>query len=120
MGVNETLTRNDARVLFGQDHLSDALFTIGGGSLAIYSSRSRDKEGANEDAAGILATGPVSAVADVVGAPRLEARRRCGATTLTAVEINGCEIRAFHVGDSFMLITGQRGKVELQTIPHCP
>ena len=79
MGVNETLTRNDARVLFGQDHLSDALFTIGGGSLAIYSSRSRDKEGANEDAAGILATGPVSAViavADVVGAPRLEAGRR--------------------------------------------
>lgn len=42
------------------------------------------------------------------------------ATTLTAVEITGCEIRAFHVGDSFMLITGQRGKVKLQTIPHSP
>ena len=36
------------------------------------------------------------------------------ATTLTAVEVNGCEIRAFDVGDSFMLITGQRGKVKLQ------
>ena len=164
MGVNETLERNEARVFFDRDHLSDALFTIGGGSLALYSSRSPDKEGANEDAVGILATGPdsaVIAVADGVGgAPagsRASARAiECvlhavqqamrdeqdlrhsllngfdaaneqvlslgvgAATTLTAVEINGCEIRAFHVGDSFMLITGQRGKVKLQTIPHSP
>ena len=164
MEVNEALERNEARVFFDRDHLSDALFTIGGGSLALYSSRSPYKDGANEDAVGILATGPdsaVIAVADGVGgAPagsRASARAiECvlhavqqamrdeqdlrhsllngfdaaneqvlslgvgAATTLTAVEINGCEIRAFHVGDSFMLITGQRGKVKLQTIPHSP
>lgn len=42
------------------------------------------------------------------------------ATTLTVVEIEGASVRPFHVGDSFMLITGQRGKVKSQTIPHSP
>lgn len=42
------------------------------------------------------------------------------ATTLTVVEIDGASVRPFHVGDSFMLITGQRGKVKSQTIPHSP
>lgn len=164
MGVNETLERNEARVFFEQDHLSDALFTIGGGRLALYSARSPDKESPNEDAAGILSTGPdsaVIAVADGVGGAPAGSRASAGAiecvlqavqeamrddqdfrhgilngfdaanekilslgigagTTLTAVEIHGCEIRAFHVGDSFMLITGQRGKVRLQTIPQSP
>ena len=50
------------------------------------------------------------AVADGVGA----------ATTLTVVEIEGESVRPFHVGDSFMLITGQRGKVKSRTIPHSP
>ena len=161
MGVNETLERNEARVFFDHDHLSDVLFTIGGGSLALFSSRSPDKGGPNEDAAGILATGPdsaVIAVADGVGDAPAGSRasataiecvlhavqqamreeqdlrhsllsgfdaaneqvlslRVGAATTLTAVVIHGCEIRAFHVGDSFMLITGQRGKVKLQNHP---
>ena len=42
------------------------------------------------------------------------------ATTLTVVEIDGSSVRPFHVGDSFMLITGQRGKIKSQTIPHSP
>lgn len=42
------------------------------------------------------------------------------ATTLAVVEIAGSTVRPFHVGDSFMLITGQRGKVKSQTIPHSP
>lgn len=42
------------------------------------------------------------------------------ATTLTVVEVDGAWVRPFHVGDSFMLITGQRGKVKTQTIPHSP
>lgn len=42
------------------------------------------------------------------------------ATTLTVVEIDGASVRPFHVGDSFMLITGQRGKIKSQTIPHSP
>ncbi len=42
------------------------------------------------------------------------------ATTLAVVEIADSTVRPFHVGDSFMLITGQRGKVKSQTIPHSP
>jgi serine/threonine protein phosphatase PrpC len=42
------------------------------------------------------------------------------ATTLALVEIHGRTIRPYHVGDSAILITGQRGKVKLQTISHSP
>ncbi|QNN23463.1 serine/threonine-protein phosphatase [Planctomycetales bacterium ZRK34] len=42
------------------------------------------------------------------------------ATTLAAVEIfDGCA-RTYHIGDSMALITGQRGKIKLQTICHSP
>jgi serine/threonine protein phosphatase PrpC len=42
------------------------------------------------------------------------------ATTLTVAEISGRAVRAYHVGDSFVFVTGQRGKMKLQTIPHSP
>ena len=42
------------------------------------------------------------------------------ATTLALVEIHNGVIRPYHVGDSAILVTGQRGKVKLQTIPHSP
>ncbi len=42
------------------------------------------------------------------------------ATTLTAVEFDGRFIRHFHVGDSLSLLTGQRGKIKMQSIPHSP
>lgn len=45
---------------------------------------------------------------------------RGAATTLTVVTIEGREARAFHVGDSIALITGQRGAVKLQTVAHSP
>ena len=45
----------------------------------------------------------------------------CGAaTTLALVEIQGRTIRPYHVGDSVILLMGQRGKLKLQTIPHSP
>lgn len=45
----------------------------------------------------------------------------CGAaTTLALVEIQGRVIRTYHVGDSAILMMGQRGKLKLQTIPHSP
>jgi serine/threonine protein phosphatase PrpC len=45
----------------------------------------------------------------------------CGAaTTLALVEIQGRTMRTYHVGDSAILVTGQRGKLKLQTIPHSP
>jgi PPM family protein phosphatase len=42
------------------------------------------------------------------------------ATTMALVEIQDRTIRPYHVGDSAILITGQRGKLKLQTIPHSP
>jgi serine/threonine protein phosphatase PrpC len=42
------------------------------------------------------------------------------ATTLTVVEFDGPLVRHYHVGDSIMLLTGQRGKVKMQSIPHSP
>jgi serine/threonine protein phosphatase PrpC len=42
------------------------------------------------------------------------------ATTLTAVEVQGNSLRDYHVGDSFVLVMGQRGKLKLQSIPHSP
>jgi PPM family protein phosphatase len=42
------------------------------------------------------------------------------ATTLALVEIQDRIIRPYHVGDSAILLTGQRGKLKLQTISHSP
>jgi PPM family protein phosphatase len=42
------------------------------------------------------------------------------ATTLALVEIQDRTVRPYHVGDSTILLTGQRGKLKLQTIPHSP
>ena len=42
------------------------------------------------------------------------------ATTLAAVEIQERTIRPYHVGDSSILVVGQRGKVKLQTVDHSP
>ncbi len=52
------------------------------------------------------------------------------ATTLAAVEVqnekgNGgggirCTVRPYHVGDSMILLVGQRGKMKLQTVSHSP
>ena len=43
-----------------------------------------------------------------------------GGTTLAVAEVSGTEIRTYHVGDSTILLTGQRGRIKLQTIPHSP
>lgn len=42
------------------------------------------------------------------------------ATTLTVVEFDGQLVRHYHVGDSMVLLTGQRGKIKMQSIPHSP
>ena len=41
-------------------------------------------------------------------------------TTLALIEIQGNSIRSYHVGDSMILVTGQRGRVKFQSIPHSP
>lgn len=41
-------------------------------------------------------------------------------TTIAAISIEGRQIRPYHVGDSAILVTGQRGKIKHLTIPHSP
>jgi len=42
------------------------------------------------------------------------------ATTLSVVELAGGAMRPYHVGDSSILVFGQRGRVKLQTVAHSP
>ncbi|MCA9185650.1 MAG: protein phosphatase 2C domain-containing protein [Pirellulaceae bacterium] len=42
------------------------------------------------------------------------------ATTLAVVEIDGHNMRPYHVGDSAILVVGQRGKIKFQSVPHSP
>jgi serine/threonine protein phosphatase PrpC len=42
------------------------------------------------------------------------------ASTLAIVEVQDGTARPYHVGDSTILITGQRGRVKVQTVPHSP
>jgi serine/threonine protein phosphatase PrpC len=42
------------------------------------------------------------------------------ATTLVLVEIRDAVVRPYHVGDSAILLVGQRGKLKFQTIAHSP
>lgn len=42
------------------------------------------------------------------------------ATTLVVVEIQDNAVRTYHIGDSMILVTGQRGKIKFRTIPHSP
>jgi len=42
------------------------------------------------------------------------------ATTLAVIEIQGNHVRPYHVGDSMVLVCGQRGKIKLQSIAHSP
>lgn len=41
-------------------------------------------------------------------------------TTLVACELAGDSVRPYHVGDSSILVIGQRGKIKLQTVAHSP
>ncbi len=43
-----------------------------------------------------------------------------GGTTLAVAELRAGCVRTYHVGDSVILVTGQRGRVKLQTVPHSP
>lgn len=42
------------------------------------------------------------------------------AATLAVVEIQASHMRAYHAGDSMVLVTGQRGRIKWLTIPHSP
>ena len=164
MEVTELLAAEGTRLFVDQDMVEVALFRIGPGFAAVYSSRCPGKETANEDAAALIPCGDkacVLVVADGVGGARaggeassravkalrkaidkgvhergalrgaildgFEAANRAvldlglgAATTLTVVEIEGVRMRPYHVGDSPVLLLGQRGKIKLQSIAHSP
>lgn len=42
------------------------------------------------------------------------------ATTLVVVEIEGGQVRSYHVGDSSVLVVGQRGLVKMRSVAHSP
>lgn len=42
------------------------------------------------------------------------------ATTLAVAEIQTARIRPYHVGDSMILLTGQRGRMKVQSVAHSP
>jgi serine/threonine protein phosphatase PrpC len=153
-----------ARILTDADMSEGELLPFGRGEVAVYSARSPDQEGKNEDAAALILIDSeqgLLAVADGVGGRaggesaaeialrRLEnavaaadlptrtlrgaildgveeantAVRELGigaATTLVVAEIAGSTLRPYHVGDSAMLVVGQRGRIKLHTVSHSP
>ncbi len=42
------------------------------------------------------------------------------ATTLAVAELHGVNLRPIHIGDSAVLVIGQRGRLRLQTVSHSP
>lgn len=42
------------------------------------------------------------------------------ATTLVVAEIQDGQVRPYHIGDSMILVVGQRGRIKCQTVPHSP
>lgn len=154
----------EPKIYFDQDMAEAELYRMAVGMVAVYSSRSAEKQTPNEDAAAIFPVDAQSAVlviADGVGgvpagelASNMAVRsvqvalrdvQRNGtqmrtailngiehanqtiqglgvgaATTLAVVEIQGDSIRPYHVGDSAILVVGQRGKIKLQSVSHSP
>jgi serine/threonine protein phosphatase PrpC len=153
-----------ARILTDANMSEGEILPFARGEVALYSARSPDKEGKNEDAAALILIDSeqgLLAVADGVGGQagggnaaetalrRLEravaaadlttrtlrgaildgvedgnaAVRGLGigaATTLVVAEIAANTLRPYHVGDSAMLVVGQRGRIKLQTVSHSP
>jgi serine/threonine protein phosphatase PrpC len=157
-----------SQIFTDQNMAVGELLTLATGQVALYSSRSPDKDGPNEDGAVVAAvdsTRAVLAVADGLGghsggATAADAALHClknslayahddpdashvglrggildgiergnqavidlgigAATTLAVAEICGQTVRPYHVGDSAILISGQRGRIKLQTLAHSP
>jgi len=51
---------------------------------------------------------------------QIQSKTPGSATTLVVIEYHKQVIRPYHVGDSMILVTGQRGKIKLQSVPHSP
>ena len=51
---------------------------------------------------------------------RIISKASGAATTLALVEIQDNQIRPYHIGDSMIMVCGQRGKLKLQSVAHSP
>ncbi len=154
----------EARLFFQVDMSQGETVALSGGEAAVFSTRSRDKQTPNEDAAALIhvnGQAGILVVADGLGgspageqasclaiaeliasiqqAPADEPSLRAAilngienanravsglgigaATTLAIAEVRGRSVRPYHVGDSMVLLVGQRGKIKLQTVSHSP
>ncbi len=159
-----TTAEQAALVFAGEDMAEPLFFPFAGGRAAVFSSRAPDKDGPNEDAAGLLVAhseGGALVVADGLGGQPggetaskitiqclrtaldqaaksdgpvrsaiLDGVERANervlglgigaATTIAALEISRGVLRSYHVGDSGILVVGQRGRIKLQTMAHSP
>jgi serine/threonine protein phosphatase PrpC len=159
-----TLAEQVALVLTAEDMDCPRIVPFTEGRAAVFSARSPDAHGPNEDAAALFPLDGergVLVVADGLGgqpggdsasktalrclrtALDLAARQETtvrgalldgleranervmelgigAATTFAALEVTRSTLRPYHVGDSGILVVGQRRKVKLQTIAHSP
>lgn len=65
---------------------------------------------------------PERRVVDAIHRANLELTRdpEAGATTVAVVELTGDKLRCFHVGDSTMVVSGQRGRIKVRSVDHSP
>jgi serine/threonine protein phosphatase PrpC len=139
-------TLDEAELLFAQEMDAPSAHRLECGHTVVFSAKSPTKETANEDAAALLpidAKRCVLAVADGVGGhPSGDDAARVALQELRAALagagdsdqsvrdaiLDGIErandavrtVRSYHVGDSGLLVVGQRGRVKLQTVDHSP
>jgi serine/threonine protein phosphatase PrpC len=45
---------------------------------------------------------------------------RGAATTLVVAQLDATELRSYHVGDSELMVVGQRGRIKQRVVPHSP
>lgn len=106
----------DSGVLAVADGLGGTLAGDHAASLAIRALRTAIERGANESI--MLRTAILNGIE--AGNRSVQALGVGAATTLALVEVQANRARPYHVGDSMILVVGQRGKIKLQTVSHSP
>ncbi|RMG96795.1 MAG: serine/threonine protein phosphatase [Deltaproteobacteria bacterium] len=111
----------------------DAAVAVDAGEVVLFGVADGYGGGPTGERASQLAVGALSAAAGLAGdgAVRLVAAGRAAnravlqlgtgaATTLAAVAVEGDRVSTASVGDSMIVVVGQRGKLKLRTVPHSP